>query len=55
MDPTKNGCYNCKNMRSIPGNCHIMCTKPDPDMTGHPHGIKNGWFLYPLLFLILFG
>lgn len=46
----KSNCYNCKNKRSVPGNAHIKCVKPDPNMTGDPHGIKNGWFIYPLLF-----
>jgi hypothetical protein len=23
---------------------------PDKEMTGDPHGIKKGWFFYPLLF-----
>ena len=43
-------CGKCIHKRSVPGNCHIECAKPDPDMTGDPHGIKNGWFIYPLLF-----
>lgn len=50
---TKNdvtNCYKCIHKRSVPGNCHIQCVKPDPEMTGLPHGIKNGWFIYPLLF-----
>jgi hypothetical protein len=24
--------------------------KPDPAMTGDAHGIRNGWFIYPMLF-----
>lgn len=43
-------CYKCKHRRSVPGNAHIKCVTPDPDMTGNPHGIRNGWFIYPLLF-----
>ena len=45
-----NECYSCKHKRNVPGNCHIECVKPDPNMTGSPHGIKMGWFVYPLLF-----
>ncbi len=45
-----NECYSCLHRRSVPGNCHIMCAKPDADMTGNQHGIKKGWFMYPLLF-----
>ncbi len=43
-------CYNCVNRRNVPGNTHISCAKPDPAMTGDPHGIRRGWFMYPLLF-----
>lgn len=43
-------CYDCKNKRSVAGNAHIRCANPDPSMTGHPHGIENGWFHYPALF-----
>lgn len=46
----RNECYHCKYKREVPGNCHIKCVKPDPDMTGNQHGIRNGWFMYPLLF-----
>lgn len=43
-------CYSCKFRRDIPGDAHSQCIKPDPDMKGHPHGIKNGWFVYPYNF-----
>jgi hypothetical protein len=47
----KNGeCYDCRNKRSVPGNCHIECVRPDPEMTGVKYGIDNGWFYYPALF-----
>ena len=45
-----NNCYECKNKRNVPGNCHIQCVKPDPKMTGNEHGIRSGWFMYPMLF-----
>lgn len=45
-----NECYDCEHRRSVPGNCHIECVKPDPEMTGNQHGIRNGWFIYPSLF-----
>ena len=40
-------CYSCIHKRSIPGDCHISCAKPDQGMMGNLHGIRNGWFLYP--------
>lgn len=43
-------CYSCQHSRSVPGNAHIRCVKPDMQMTGDPHGIEQGWFIYPHLF-----
>ncbi len=43
-------CNVCKFKRNVPGNCHIQCVNPDREMKGNPHGIANGWFLYPMLF-----
>jgi hypothetical protein len=43
-------CWACLHRRDVPGNCHIQCVQPDPFMVGDPHGIKQGWFYYPLLF-----
>ena len=45
-----NECLLCVNKREVPGNAHIACANPDPEMTGNDHGIKNGWFIYPVLF-----
>lgn len=45
-----NECWHCAHKREVAGNAHIKCSKPDPDMRGDSHGIKNGWFFYPLLF-----
>lgn len=43
-------CHKCKHVRSVPGNAHVRCTKPDPKMKGNPHGVANGWFIYPMLY-----
>ena len=43
-------CWTCKHRRSRPGDCHISCAKPDPDMKGRKQGIKGGWFWYPVNF-----
>ena len=50
MNNREDNCYECKHKRNVPGNAHIMCMKPDPDMTGDPYGIQNGWFVYPVVF-----
>ena len=46
----QNECWNCIYKRNVPRNYHIRCSKPDPKMTGSPHGISMGWFGYPDLF-----
>jgi hypothetical protein len=45
-----NECYSCRNRRDVPGDAHIECVNPDTNMTGSEHGIKKGWFYYPMLF-----
>lgn len=45
-----NECYACKHKRSIKWNAHIRCAKPDDNMYGDVHGVKNGWFHYPFNF-----
>lgn len=49
-DYVKNECYKCIHKRDVPGDAHIACSNPDFEMTGNSHGIRNGWFFYPLLF-----
>ena len=46
----KTSCYKCKYKRNVPGQSHIKCINPDPDMTGDSFGKQNGWFIYPSLF-----
>jgi hypothetical protein len=43
-------CYTCVYKRTIPGDCHISCAKPDPMVQGHAHGVRMGWFDYPYNF-----
>ena len=45
-----NECYHCRHMREGPGDAHIQCMEPDPDMQGEPRAIHKGWFFYPLCF-----
>jgi hypothetical protein len=46
--PANLRCYECAHRRENTGTCHIACAKPDAAMTGSPHGIQNGWFMYPM-------
>lgn len=43
-------CYSCKHRRSIPNNAHILCANPSIFVKGEEYGVKNGWFIYPLMF-----
>lgn len=46
-------CYDCKNRRNIPGDCHFACIANWKSMRmppGDPHGIRNGWYLFPFNF-----
>ena len=45
-----NNCHECIEARPVPGNSHIECVTPDPGMRGDSHGIREGWFMYPLVF-----
>ena len=45
-----NNCNKCIYKRTVPGDAHISCVNPDPDMTGDEHGILSGWFFYPVVF-----
>jgi hypothetical protein len=45
-----NECYTCTHRRSTTGDAHTCCTKPDPNMKGEAHGIREGWFWYPTNF-----
>jgi len=43
-------CHQCIYKQMVPGNTHIACSNPDPNIKGDPHGIREGWFYYPILF-----
>ena len=45
----------CIHKRNVPGDAHISCVNPDPNVKGDPHGIRNGWFFYPLVFDPIWG
>jgi len=49
MDEKPN-CYACKWRRDLPGDCHSRCLNLSAHVTGHLHGIRRGWFLWPFDF-----
>lgn len=48
-------CHDCVHRRPIPGDCHISCADPDPNVRGNAHGVSNGWFWYPYNFDPIWG
>ena len=46
----RNECYRCVHQGEVPGSAHIRCNRPDSEMAGNSHGIRNGWFNYPNCF-----
>ena len=50
MQKLQSDCFNCVHKIEYHCECHVGCKNPDPNMIGHPHGIKHGWFFYPVLF-----
>ena len=43
-------CYACSCKRELKGDALIQCANPDANMLGEKHGIKHGWFDYPVRF-----
>lgn len=43
-------CHGCAHVRSHPHTHHVLCAKPCATVTGSPHGIERGWFMYPFMF-----
>ena len=50
MKPANQNCFNCQFSRTIPGNCHLMCTNGNANVIGASSGIRNGWFNWPYNF-----
>lgn len=49
----KPNCYKCVYRGTLAGDYHSRCAHPsvrDVEVTGNPHGIKNGWFNWPYNF-----
>jgi len=46
-------CWSCAYRGENPGSAHIRCEfdwrkSANKPPTGHPHGIKNGWYIFPV-------
>lgn len=47
---TKPNCYDCVHMLALPGDAHIRCNNHSAKVLGDAHGIRNGWFRWPVNF-----
>lgn len=43
-------CYKCAHRRELPGDAHSRCNNHKAHVTANPHGVRMGWFLWPLNF-----
>lgn len=50
MNQTKKNCHSCKYKKDVPGSAHVACTRINPALRFHKHGVKNGWANYPFNF-----
>jgi hypothetical protein len=46
----KPNCYQCQYRRNCPGDCHSSCVNYRANVKGSSHGIRMGWFFWPLNF-----
>lgn len=50
MAAAKPNCHACRSHRHIAGDCHVSCGNPLARVVGNEHGIRMGWFLWPVNF-----
>jgi len=46
----KPNCYDCIHRMNLSGNAHSRCNNHDAAVSGNSHGIRKGWFRWPLNF-----
>lgn len=44
----KPNCYKCVHRLGVPGDAHSRCNNHGAKVAGNPHGIRRGWFLWPV-------
>lgn len=50
MKNKKPDCYKCVHCLPCPGDAHKRCNNTEAKVSGNPHGIRMGWFLWPFNF-----
>lgn len=46
----KPNCYKCVHRLCVPGNAHSRCNNHEAHVTANSHGVRMGWFIWPLNF-----
>jgi hypothetical protein len=46
----KPDCYKCVHRLNLPGDCHSRCNNFESNVTAKAHGVRMGWFNWPLNF-----
>ena len=46
----KFNCYTCVYRGAIPGDAHSSCSNRKAKVVGNDHGIRSGWFMWPINF-----
>ena len=46
----KPDCYKCVHRLDLVGDTHSRCNNSQAKVNGHPHGIRSGWFMWPINF-----
>lgn len=47
---SKPNCYECVHRLGLPGNAHSRCNNHAANVKGNAHGIRSGWFMWPVNF-----
>lgn len=47
---SKPNCYECVHCLPVPGDAHKRCNNTNANVEGDSHGIRMGWFLWPVNF-----
>jgi hypothetical protein len=50
LNKMKSNCYDCVHKLDVPGDAHSRCNNVNAKVDGHPQGIRNGWFMWPINF-----
>ena len=46
----KPDCYKCVHRLEVPGSAHSRCNNHAAKVSGHAHGVRSGWFMWPVNF-----